>query len=129
MRKKNPTVGEQELELLAVIRESAPITVGEMAKSFGEPRGLARTTVLTMMERLRKKGYLVREETQGVFRYSPKAGNDEALKGLVSEFVNRALGGSLAPFVSYVVDSGKLSAEEVESLRKLVENFDSEEGK
>ena len=129
MRPKNPTVGEQELELLAAIREKGPISAGDMAKTFGEPRGLARTTVLTMMERLRKKGYLARSEESGVFRYSLKSGAEDTMKGLVGDFVNRTLGGSLAPFVSYVVDSGKLSPEEIESLRKIVESFDAEDAK
>jgi predicted transcriptional regulator len=125
-RERPAKLGDQELELLTEIRERAPVTVGEMAKSFGEPRGLARTTILTMMERLRKKGYLLRDESDTVFRYSPNQANQEALKGLVGEFVNRALGGSLAPFVSYVVDSGHLSPDEVESLRKLIDTFSQE---
>jgi predicted transcriptional regulator len=125
---KQAKLGDQELELLTELRERSPATVGEMAKFFGEPRGLARTTILTMMERLRKKGYLIRDESEPVFRYSPNEENQEALKGLVGDFVARALGGSLAPFVSYVVDSGKLSPDEVESLRKLVDTFEAAEG-
>ena len=45
-----PPLGDQELETLRYISEHAPISVGEVAAGFGEPRGLARTTVLTVME-------------------------------------------------------------------------------
>ncbi|MGV3616797.1 MAG: BlaI/MecI/CopY family transcriptional regulator [Fimbriimonas sp.] len=121
------TLGPQELEALEVIRERAPISVGEMAKAFGEPRGLARTTVLTMMERLRTKGFLQRTKEGGAYRYSPKDEPEEAMKGLVADFVRRSLGGSLAPFVSYLVDSGDLSDREVAQLRRLIEDVDKRE--
>ena len=60
-------LGEQQLDLLRFVTENAPITVGEMAKVYGSPRGLARTTILTVMERLRTKGYLSRKKVEGVF--------------------------------------------------------------
>lgn len=120
-RPLNKTLGQQELEALELVRERAPITVGEMAKAFGEPRGLARTTVLTMMERLRTKGFLHRAKEGGVFHYSPKTESDEALKGLVADFVRRSLGGSLAPFVSYLVESEELTSAEAEQLRNLID--------
>ena len=50
------TVGDQELALLRYVSEHNDATVGEAAAGFGQPRQLARSTVLTMMERLRKKG-------------------------------------------------------------------------
>ena len=58
MRRK--TIGDQELALLQYLGENEPASVGEVAAGFGEARGLARSTVLTMMERLRTKGYLQR---------------------------------------------------------------------
>jgi predicted transcriptional regulator len=48
------TIGEQEFALVRHIAEAGSASVGEVADSFGVARGLARSTVLTMMERLRK---------------------------------------------------------------------------
>jgi predicted transcriptional regulator len=124
---KSRTLGAQEFDALALVREREPISVGEMAKAFGAPRGLARTTVLTMMERLRTKGYLTRSKIEGVFHYSPKAGSEEAMNDLVGDFVRRSLGGSLQPFVSYLVEGSDLSSAEVEQLRKLVESLEAKE--
>jgi predicted transcriptional regulator len=122
-------LGDQQLELLRFVSENAPITVGEMAKVYGAPRGLARTTILTVMERLRSKGYLTRRKVGGIFQYSPKIEQDDLMKGLVGEFIQRSLGGSLAPFVTYLADSGKLSNREVTELRRMVENWESQEEK
>jgi predicted transcriptional regulator len=76
------TVGDQELALLRFIAETGPSTVGEVAEKFGEPRGLARSTVLTMMERLRQKAHLEREQVEGVYRYSTREASDDEIAQL-----------------------------------------------
>jgi predicted transcriptional regulator len=70
------TLGEQETQILREIVENGSGSVGELQARFGEPKGLARSTVLTMMERLRAKGFLVRKRQDGVFRYAPREGGD-----------------------------------------------------
>jgi predicted transcriptional regulator len=122
---KKPALGEQELETLRFIAEHAPISVGEVASRFGEPRGLARTTILTVMERLRQKGYLNRRKGAGAYQYVPQEKQADVLKDLVRDFVETKLAGSLSPFVAYLSESEELSEEEVASLRKLVESLPS----
>ena len=68
---ETPTLGDQELEVLRFVAEQCPISVGEVARQFGVPRGLARTTILTVMERLRKKGFLTRSKNERPARYAP----------------------------------------------------------
>ena len=120
-------LGDQQLDVLRFVTDNAPITVGEMAKVYGTPKGLARTTILTVMERLRTKGYLTRKKVEGVFQYSPRIQHDDLLKGLVGEFVQRSLGGSLSPFVTYLADSGKLNDREISELRRMVESLEAQE--
>jgi predicted transcriptional regulator len=115
--------GELELETLRYIAEHAPITVGEVAAQFGEPRGLARTTILTTMERLRAKGYLTRHAERGVFRYAPRTPQEVVMKDIVRDFVEKTLGGSLTPFVAYLSEADDLSEAEIGELRRLVETL------
>jgi predicted transcriptional regulator len=112
-------VGEQELTILKDLLERGPGSVGELHARYGEPRGLARSTVLTMMERLRGKGYLTRRREEGVYRYHPRGG-EEVLSGLVGRFVERALGGSVSPFVAYLSDRERISDHELRELEQLV---------
>jgi predicted transcriptional regulator len=112
-------VGEQELQILKDLVERGPGSVGELQARYGEPRGLARSTVLTMMERLRRKGYLTRRREAGVYRYEPRGG-DRLLSGLVGRFVERALGGSLSPFVAYLADRETISEAELRELEQLL---------
>jgi predicted transcriptional regulator len=112
--------GEQELALLTWLAEHRSITVGEVADQYGAPRDLARSTVLTMMERLRKKGHVTRRRVDGVFRYTTGAGPDEVLKDAVGTFVSRTLGGSVSPFVAYLSEEAVVTPEQLTELEELV---------
>jgi len=116
------TLGEQETQILREIVENGPGSVGELQARFGEPKGLARSTVLTMMERLRAKGFLVRKRQDGVFRYAPREGGD-VLSGIVGRFVENALGGSLSPFVAYLSGRERITEEELRDLERLVDRL------
>src|SRR5688572_14649823 len=108
----NPTLGTQELSLLRYIESNAPITAGEVFSGFGEPNGLARSTVETVMERLRKKGYLARKLDAGLYRYEATVASQDLVSGLVEQFVQNTLAGSLVPFVTYFSRQNRLSDSE-----------------
>lgn len=122
----NPPLGEQELEVWRFIAEHAPVSAREVADRFGEERGLARTTVLTVIERLRKKGYLTRRRHEGVFEYSPRVPPGEVVQGLVRQFVEKTLAGSVSPLVAYLTRTRQLSDGELAELQRLVEEMRAE---
>lgn len=123
MRRRS--IGDQELALLQHVDQAGEISVGEVALQFGEPRGLARSTVLTMMERLRTKGYLKRRRVEGVFRYGATTVPEDLMQGAVSAFVEKTLQGSVNPFVVWMSRRGKVSDEELAALEDLVEKLQS----
>jgi predicted transcriptional regulator len=119
------TIGDQELALLRHVAEAGPLSVGEVVEAFGAPRGLARSTVLTMMERLRQKGYLAREPVEGVYHYQAASTPGELLQGAVRSFIEKTLDGSVSPFVSYLTERSEVSDEELAELEQLVDRLRS----
>ena len=118
------SIGDQELALLQQIGQQGEATVGEIAALVGDSRGLARSTVLTMMERLRAKGYLKRRRFNGIFRYSATTDEDDVVQGTVAAFVEKTLQGSVSPFVAWMSRrAGKVSDEELAALEALVEKL------
>lgn len=113
-------IGDQELALLQWVAERGGATVGEAAEAFGQGRGLARSTVLTMMDRLRKKGHLTRRKHEGVYRYTSPLPAGAVLRGVVERFVEQTLGGSVSPFVAFLAESEGVTEEEIEELEDLV---------
>lgn len=120
------SIGDQELALLRYVAEVEPVSVGQVAEGFGAPRGLARSTVLTMMERLRQKGHLERGQAPGgVFQYRAASSPGELLRGAVESFVEKTLAGSVSPFVSYLTEKSEVTDTELAELEQLVDRLRS----
>jgi predicted transcriptional regulator len=113
-------LGSTEIKILRYLADHHPITVGEVAEHVAQTTGQARTTVLTIMERLRRKGYLARKRVGGVYRYAPKLAKQDLFRRLVKDFVDTTLGGSLSPFVTYLSEGGPISEADLDTLKRLV---------
>jgi predicted transcriptional regulator len=118
--------GSTEIEILRFIGDHHPISVGEVAEHVANTTGQARTTVLTTMERLRRKGHLSRKRSKGVYRYSPKLLKHDFMLGLVKTFVETSLGGSLSPFVAFLSEKGPISEEDFSTLKRLVADMEAQ---
>src|SRR5262245_27639796 len=112
--------GSQELAVLRFVAEHGPISVGRVAEGFGAELGLARSTVLTVMERLRKKGHLSRRRSGGVFLYASALDRPSVLSRAVGQFIDRALQGSVSPIAAYLTERGEVSDEELRELERAV---------
>jgi predicted transcriptional regulator len=120
---EKPTLGEQELQVLRYVAERAPVTAREVAERFGEERSVARTTVLTVLERLRKKAYVTRKRREGVYHYSPRVPQAEVVHDLVRHFIEKTLGGSVSPVVAYLATTRQVSDQELAELVQLVDEL------
>ncbi len=116
--------GSTEIEVLRHVGDHHPISVGEAAEYFARTTGQARTTILTIMENLRRKGHLTRRRIGGVYRYSPKIAKHELLQGLIKDFVDKTLGGSVSQFVSFLCEGGPISDYDLDTLKRLVHDLE-----
>src|SRR5688572_9561235 len=127
MAKKEQKVGRAELEILHFIQDHHPVSVRDVADHFAQERGHVRTTILNVMERLRKKGFLSRRKAGGLFQYEPRVGKADLLRSLVGDFVAKTLGGSLSPFVAYLSRDAKFSEAELSELRQVISELRGKE--
>lgn len=118
-----PPLGEQELEVLRFVTDHPGVSVREVFREFGEPRQLARTTILTTMENLRAKGYLARQKAGALFRYTPVLPKPDLMRELLGSFVRNTLKGSLSPFAAYLAEARDVPTEELEELEAVLEEL------
>ncbi|EMI21829.1 Penicillinase repressor [Rhodopirellula maiorica SM1] len=122
---RTPTLGRVELEILQFIDANHPVTVREVATYWFEKTGQARTTVLTVMDRLKQKGFLSRKKIRNVYHYSPKRSGSAVLQNLVADFVQGVLGGSVAPFAAYLNDAKSIAPDELAQLKQIVNDLEA----
>ncbi len=124
MAKQPKRLGQVQLEVLRYVADHHPIRVSEVAEHFARTAGKARTTVLTVMEKLREKGYLVRKKRKGAFHYSLRLAKSDLMAGVVHRFIEESLGGSVSPFIAYLTKSRGLSDSELAKLKDLVRDLE-----
>ena len=120
---RRPGVGQAESEILRFIADQHSVTVNDVADHAAETKVQSRNTVMTVMERLRAKGFLQRIKVEGVYRYSPLESKERIMEALVNDFVDGMLGGSVSPLVAYLTQSVNVNEDQVRELRELVERL------
>ena len=116
-------LGEMEQRFADMIWEQAPIASGALAKLCEEAFGWKRTTSYTMLKRLCERGIFANQG--GTVTVLMSKEEFQAAQG--EQFLNENFNGSLPQFLLAFSRRKKLSGQEVEELKKLIEEY--EEGR
>ncbi|GAA1763524.1 MULTISPECIES: BlaI/MecI/CopY family transcriptional regulator [Streptomonospora] len=113
-------LGDLERAVMDVLwQRNEPLTVRDVGRALAD-RDLAHTTVMTVLDRLAKKGVVARDREGRAWRYRPAASREN----YVSELMIDALGetgdrdAALAAFVR------SMNGSEAEALRRALEEND-----
>ena len=117
---------ERELDVMDVLWEHGASTVAEVQEVL--PDELAYTTVLTMLRTLEEKGYVAHEEEGRAYRYYPLVERSEAGASAVNRLMRKLFRGSPELLLTQLVSERHLTREQLESMRRLLDERIDEEG-
>lgn len=120
------TLGAEEQALLRRICELGGTTVGDLVCPMREQRGWGRSTVQRMIDRLLKKGWLVRESVDGVYVYRASRSSEEIDAEVLRQFVKTRFEGRVSPLVAFLDGGVNLKQEEVDRLKAIVDQWEAE---
>ena len=122
MAKKDlPTLSPTETEILRTVWQLDKAAVQEVYENFPKKRKIRFTTVQTLLRRLEKKGYLKHRVRGNANIYYAAVNMESVLKRTVNDFLERVFGGDPIPLMLYLAKHGKLTAEDIKKLIKLIE--------
>ncbi len=105
-----------ELEVMQYFWEKGTASVREVFESIPEAERPAFTTVQTITQRLEQKGALERSGKSGnALLFRPLITRRSVHRRMIDELL-ALFGGSAHPLVSHLIDSGKLSLEDLKDL-------------
>ena len=114
-------LSEFELDVMAHFWSDRELSAPELFQRIGPARGVAYSTVKTIIDRLEEKGAIERVANRGrTIFYSPLVKRERVRKPLVKTFLRRLFGNDLRPLFAQLLQDEKLSQEELEYLRRLV---------
>lgn len=121
-RERERKLGNLELQILNVLWERGPSTVRETLEALPVEPKPAYTTVLTMMRLMHEKGYLTRRERGRAHVYHARLRERRVKQNLLRSLVDTAFRGSAEALLVRLIEDEKLSARELERIKKLIES-------
>lgn len=96
-------------------------TVRDVYEALLATRSIAYTSVQTMMNVLVRKGHLVRAAGERAHVYVPTQPQQQVVKSMVREFVQRVFDGSARPLLVHLAGDKGLTAKERRMLQQLLD--------
>ena len=117
-------VSDAELEVLKELWTAGPATVRDVAAALRKRRRrLAYNTVLTLLSRLREKGYVAADRRDTAHLFRALVTRDELLGSSLSALADRVCDGTASPLVLALVRGQRFSADEIAHFRKLLDEL------
>lgn len=127
MRKSGRDIPAAELEVLGALFRRGSGTVREVLDDLaGQGRRLAYTTVLTLLSRLEKRGYVHCNRDGQAHLYRPRISREKVAAGRVGALAEQIGEGQAVPFILKLVEAQKLSAADLRRLRELLDRLEGE---
>ncbi|EQF27492.1 penicillinase repressor [Clostridioides difficile CD160] len=127
--KKLPQISEAEYQVMKIIWKYAPISTNEVIEKLVEISTWSPKTIQTMLLRLVKKGALTYEKNSRVFVYTPLVEEEEYVAKESRSFLNRFYNGALNSMVLNFLENDKLSEDDIEELREILNKRVTKEDK
>ena len=115
-----PKVFESEYRFLKVLWENEPINSTKLCKICLDELGWSKATTYTVIRRLSQRS-VIKNENAVVTSLVSK---DEVQASEIDELVERTFDGSLPSFIAAFVSGRKLSHQEADQLRKLIDQYE-----
>ena len=121
----NPNqLGELQLAMMREIWSRGEATVAEVHNALQRERGLAMTTVATVLSRLEKRGLLAHRREGRVFVYRALISEDEVRSATVAEITERLFQGDVTELVSHLLSGDTVSDDDLARVRALIDEKD-----
>jgi predicted transcriptional regulator len=115
-------IPDAELQVLKLLWSTEPMTARELAESVYRVADTSTIgTVQKLLQRLEGKGYVTRDRSQHVHRFSAKVTQSAVAGQHLEAIAKKVADGSLAPFITHLVQARKLSEKERAEIRRLLE--------
>lgn len=114
------TLGDLQLAIMRVLWMQGEATVADVHRALLGERGLAPTTIATMLVKMEKKGVVAHRPEGRRYVYSPTITEADVRRTMVGELTDRLFAGDTAALVSHLLDEHQTGAEELTELKRLV---------
>ena len=113
-------LSDLQLDIMNVLWRAGHATTADVHRALEADRGLAYTTVATLLKRLEDKGVVGREREGRQYVYAPTVAEAEVRRSMVGSLVDQLFKGDPAALVSHLLGDDRVKADDVARIQELL---------
>ena len=117
---KAVSLSDLQLDVMRVLWQHGETGTTEVVEALERTRGLAHTTVATLLSRLEKRGVVSSRRVGRQLQYRALVSADSVQKGMVSALVSRWFGGDAKALVAHLVREEELEPDDLGTVRRML---------
>ena len=123
-----PKLPDSELQIMLILwQKNEPMTRAEIDRILAREKPLAKTTVLTLLTRLEKKGFIEITRSGREHLYTAAVSKEDYRCRESRSFLKNFYGDSVSGFIAALADEKPLSDDEISELRRFIDTLSAKE--
>ena len=123
----NHRLGDLQLVIMRLLWRQGEATVTEVYEALRESRGLALTTIATMLRKMEAKGVVRHRQRQRQFVYRPTIEKRDVHRSMIGDLIQRLFDGDAKALLNHLVSEGEIDSDELADLQAMIENHQQRE--
>jgi len=114
------SLGDLQFAIMRVLWRTGEASVAEVHRALLDERGLAPTTIATMLVKMERKGVVAHRSEGRRFVYQPTVTEPEVRRSMVGELTERLFAGDTAALVSHLLSEHEAGAVDLAELKRQI---------
>ncbi len=121
-----PKISDAEWQVMQVLWEESPLSAAQVVERIANEQDWSPRTVKTMLGRLLQKEALTFTQEGNRYLYRPAVSRSACLRDASKSFLSRVFSGDTRLLLAHLVDAGKLSNDDIQTLKQILQDKESE---
>ena len=113
-------LGDLQLAIMRILWTRDEATVADVHEALEPERGLALTTIATMLAKLEKKGVVDHRAEGRRYIFRPTVSEGQVRRSMVSDLTSQLFRGDALALVNHLLSEHEIDAQELDQLRELI---------
>jgi predicted transcriptional regulator len=119
-RDDDVALSELQADVMRVLWQRGETSTADVAEALAASRGLAHTTVATLLTRLEKRGAVESRRDGRQLVYRARVSEDAVRRTMVSGLIDSIFGGDANALVAHLVSESEVAPGDLERIRRML---------
>lgn len=119
-REEDVALSELQIAVMRELWSRQEASTAEVAQALADQRGLAHTTVATLLTRLEKRGVVAARRDGRQLVYRALVSEEQVRRSMVAGLLGSVFGGDAPALVSHLVRESDIGADDLERIKRLL---------